>query len=118
MRISVTVLLDALVVIAFVAIGRASHDEAGSVVGFVGTLWPFAAGLAVGVLLRPFARVRLPAGVLTWVATVVVGMLLRVVSGQGIAATFVAVAAAFLGLAFLGWRGVALAVRRPGRARS
>jgi FtsH-binding integral membrane protein len=39
-----------------------------------------------------------------WLGTVVLGMVFRVVSGQGIAPAFIAVALAFLGLFLLGWR--------------
>ncbi|HVX44875.1 MAG TPA: DUF3054 domain-containing protein [Mycobacteriales bacterium] len=116
MRISLA--LDAAVVIAFVAIGRSSHDEAASLSGFAGTLWPFAAGLLVGVLLSRRDRTRLPAGLVTWACTLVLGMLLRLVSGQGVAASFILVAAAFLALMFLGWRTVALLLTGREHARS
>ena len=39
-----------------------------------------------------------------WLCTVTLGMILRVVSGQGTAAAFIVVALAFLGLFLLGWR--------------
>jgi hypothetical protein len=48
-----------------------------------------------------------PAGVIVWVCTVAVGMVLRVVSGQGTAVAFVVVALVFLGLFLLGWRAAA-----------
>ena len=48
-----------------------------------------------------------------WLGTVALGMLFRVVSGQGTAPAFIGVALAFLGLFLLGWR---LLVRlQPGR---
>ncbi|WP_369688382.1 DUF3054 family protein [Actinomadura macra] len=46
-------------------------------------------------------------GVGVWLVTVAVGMVLRVVSGQGTAFAFVVVALAFLALVLLGWRLVA-----------
>ncbi|MBO0820531.1 MAG: DUF3054 domain-containing protein [Nocardiopsaceae bacterium] len=62
-----------------------------------------------------------PAGVVVWLGTVAFGMVLRVVSGQGTATSFIIVALAFLALFLLGWRGIAgLASRRnlaSGRAR-
>lgn len=103
-RTSTAVVLDAAIVVIFVAIGRSNHHEATSLIGFLGTLWPFATGLFAGIALSRCDRERLPAGVVTWISTLVVGMLLRVVSGQGIAASFVVVAAIFLGATFLGWR--------------
>jgi hypothetical protein len=102
--------LDLCCVGAFVAIGRASHSEGDALAGLARTAWPFLAGLAVGWLVtrawrRPGALV--PTGLGVWVSTVALGMVLRVVSGQGTDAAFVVVALAFLGLFMLGWRVVA-----------
>ena len=104
------VLLDVCCVLAFVVIGRASHGEAASIAGLARTLWPFLAGLAAGLTVtrawrRPAAIV--PTGVGVWLATVVIGMLLRVVSGQGTTFAFTLVALAFLGALMLGWRAAA-----------
>ena len=70
------------------------------------------------VLLVRSARARplgLTAGVLVWVPTVVVGMLLRVATGAGVQTSFVIVATVVLGVFLLGWRGVAGLVRRSRR---
>ena len=86
---------------------RASHTKGESLGGIASTAWPFLAGLAAGWLAaaawrRPF---RLwPAGVGAWLGAVALGMVLRVVSGQGTALAFTGVALAFLGLFLLGWR--------------
>jgi len=49
----------------------------------------------------------------SWLGTVALGMVLRVVSGQGTAVTFIIVALVFLGLTQLGWRALAgLRLRR------
>ncbi|MBT2208466.1 MULTISPECIES: DUF3054 domain-containing protein [Actinomadura] len=109
MRNLVAGLLDVCGVLVFVAIGRASHEEAGSVAGFAGTAWPFLVGLAAGWgIVRAWRRPGglAPVGVGVWMTTVVVGMVLRVVSGQGTAFAFVLVALAFLALVLLGWRAV------------
>jgi Protein of unknown function (DUF3054) len=103
-------LLDVCCVLAFVVIGRASHGEAASIAGLARTAWPFMSGLAGGLLVtrawrRPTAIVPTGAGV--WLAIVAIGMLLRVVSGQGTTFAFTLVALAFLGLFTLGWRVVA-----------
>ncbi|MFB4297061.1 DUF3054 domain-containing protein [Actinomadura sp. NTSP31] len=110
MRNVVAGVLDVCCVLVFVGIGRSSHDEAGSVSGFLGTAWPFLVGIAAGwALLRVWRRRAdaVPVGVGVWLSTVAVGMVLRVVSGQGIAFTFVLVALVFLGLVLVGWRGAA-----------
>lgn len=118
------VLPDLCCVLAFVLIGRASHGEAAvSVTGLARTLWPFLAGLAAGLLgtrawRRPAAIV--PTGIGVWLATVALGMLLRIVSGQGTTLAFTLVALAFLGLFMLGWRAAvraAASVRTVGPRR-
>jgi hypothetical protein len=110
--------LDAACVLLFVVIGRASHAKGESLGGIASTAWPFLAGLAFGWLAlgwlargawrRPLGLV--PAGVGAWLGTVALGMVLRVVSGQGTAFAFVLVALAFLGLFLLGWRALTKAV--------
>ncbi|MFY9933908.1 MAG: DUF3054 domain-containing protein [Streptosporangiaceae bacterium] len=105
--------LDAACVLLFVVIGRASHAKGETLAGIASTAWPFLAGLALGWLAarawrRPLGLV--PAGVGAWLGTVALGMVLRVVSGQGTAFAFVLVALAFLGLFLLGWRALAKAV--------
>lgn len=99
--------LDALCVVVFVVIGRASHSQGETLAGVASTLWPFLAGLAAGWLAarawrRPAAI--LPSGAGAWLGTVAIGMLLRVLAGQGTAFAFILVALAFLGLFLLGWR--------------
>lgn len=114
--------VDALLVVVFCAIGRRSHDEA-VLAGLLRTVWPFATGLVVGWLVVALrwraaagdARFDItplwPAGVVIWACTLVGGMLLRVVSGQGTAVSFVLVAGVVLAVFLLGWRAVYKAVR-------
>lgn len=114
--------LDLVLVLAFVLIGRSSHDESDAVGGIATTAWPFASGLVIGWLFLvgfrwPFVTVY--SGGVVWIVTVLVGMLLRVQSGQGVATSFVIVAAVVLGVFLVGWRVLAerLAARRArGRA--
>jgi FtsH-binding integral membrane protein len=111
----VAAVLDICCVLAFVIIGRASHAKGESLGGIASTSWPFLCGLGAGWLMsrawrRPLA-VR-PAGIAVWLCTVTLGMILRVVSGQGTAVAFIIVALAFLGLFLLGWRLAAKLVAR------
>ncbi len=108
--------VDVIGVLVFCAVGRRSHDEGLNLAGVATTAWPFLSGTVVGWLAsrawrRPTAVA--PTGVIVWLCTVVVGMLLRKVSSAGVAASFVVVAASVTAVLLLGWRGVAeLAVRR------
>lgn len=115
------IIVDVLLVVLFCVIGRRSHEEA-ILAGLLHTAWPFATGLAVGwvaayLLYRrrpetePFNGMRLrPAGLVIWSSTLVVGMALRVVSGQGTAVSFIIVAASVLALFLLGWRAAVRAI--------
>lgn len=115
--------IDLLVVLVFVVVGRRTHQEAETLAGVMETAAPFVAAVATGwVATRAWRR---PAASSTGygvvVATLVVGMALRaLVFSEGIAATFVLVAAVFLSAGFLGWRLAvqSIAARRPqGAAR-
>lgn len=114
-----TLLADALCVLAFVLIGRANHGEGSTPVGTLRVLWPFAVGLVLGwalarVLRLPLASWR--AGVVVTGSTVVAGMLLRALSGQGVAVDFIVVATLFLALFLVGWRLLAGLVFRRRRS--
>jgi hypothetical protein len=111
-------IVDCCCVLAFVIIGRASHADGLGLSGVASTAWPFLAGLGVGWLAtrawrRPLALA--PGGLGAWLGAAGLGMVLRVVAGQGTAPAFVGVALAFLGLFLLGWRLVLRLFRRlPG----
>jgi carbon starvation protein CstA len=112
---------DVVAVLVFAAVGRRSHDEAGSLAGVLATAWPFLAGSVVGWLVsRAWVRATrvLPTGVTVWLCTVVIGMLLRRLTGHGTAVSFVVVALVVLGAFLLGWRGLRqLAARRRAAGR-
>jgi hypothetical protein len=110
-------LVDAVLVLLFAAVGRASHAEGVTAGGVALVAWPFLVALGVGWLL---ARLRgawplsLTGGVLVWLVTVVVGLALRVATGGGFAVSFGVVTLVVLGAFLLGWRAVRWAVgRRP-----
>lgn len=104
------VVADLVCVLVFAIAGKSSHEasDPGSVV--LAIMWPFALSVVIahaGLLMggRQSRRVW-PEGVLVLSATYVLGMLLRVVSGRGIAVGFLVVAVLFLALAMLGWRSI------------
>lgn len=82
--------------------------------GFLTTLWPFLIGAAIGwAVAYAFTRSDVflpsrivPSGVVIWVSTVIVGMILRVVSGQGTAVSFIIVATIATGVLLIGWRAL------------
>lgn len=111
--------MDVILVALFVFIGRASHHETLSPGGLVRTAIPFLVGLVVGwmivVLIRlPAARWR--AGLVVWASTLAVGMVMRRFTGQGVAQSFIVVAALFLAVLLIGWRLLA-GIRRHHRER-
>jgi hypothetical protein len=106
---------DAICVIVFCTIGRRSHAEGLTVAGIAQTAWPFLAGTGVGWLLiggwrRPFTVI--PVGVVVWVCTVVVGMVLRKQTSAGVSTSFVVVASVSTAVLLLGWRAAAALFRR------
>ncbi|MUL39807.1 DUF3054 domain-containing protein [Streptomonospora sp. PA3] len=117
-------LLDALCVLAFVVIGRINHEEGLTAAGVALTLWPFLAGTAAGwaasLPWKPWRNPAavMPTGVLVLVLTVGAGMLLRSAAGGGTPLSFVVVAALFLSAALLGWRAIALLLRRRSGGRT
>lgn len=113
--------IDAVLVVVFAALGRASHAEPLALDGLTRTAMPFLGGLLIAwiVLARLGANgFALRDGVVAWALTVAMGMILRLMIGDTAAWSFVLVAAAVLAAFLLGWRLVLLLVARyaPGGA--
>lgn len=111
--------VDVIGVLVFCAVGRRSHAEGLTITGVAETAWPFLTGTVVGWLASRAWRqptAVAPTGVIVWLSTVVVGMLLRKASSAGgVAASFVVVASTVTAVLLLGWRA---AVGRSLRRRS
>jgi peptidoglycan/LPS O-acetylase OafA/YrhL len=106
---------DIVCVLVFCALGRRSHAEGLTLAGIADTAWPFLSGTALGWLISRGWRAPtavVPTGVIVWLATVAVGMLLRKASSQGVATSFIIVASVVTALLLLGWRGIAALVRK------
>ncbi|WP_029106467.1 DUF3054 domain-containing protein [Mycobacterium sp. URHD0025] len=112
---AVAFLADLICVVVFCTIGRRSHAEGITLAGVAETAWPFLTGTVVGWLIsrgwqRPTSLA--PTGVVVWVSTVVIGMVLRKLTSAGVAVSFVIVATLVTGLLLLGWRTLATVRRR------
>lgn len=106
---------DIVCVVVFCTIGRRSHAEGITVAGIAETAWPFLSGTLLGWVISRGWRAPTaiaPTGVIVWLATVIVGMLLRKASSQGVAVSFIIVASVVTAVFLLGWRGVAAVVRK------
>ncbi|MDT5192514.1 MAG: hypothetical protein QOI28_4765 [Mycobacterium sp.] len=114
-RPAAAVLVDVVCVLVFCTIGRRSHAEGITVAGVAETAWPFLAGTAAGWLaVRGWRRpaTLAPTGLVIWLSTVVIGMLLRKATSQGTAVSFVVVASLVTAILLLGWRAAAAALAR------
>ncbi|GAA4793579.1 DUF3054 family protein [Actinomycetospora chlora] len=107
--------VDAVAVLAFAALGRASHAE--DLAGTLLTAAPFVAGAAVGTLAGRTWRDPLAwrAGLFVWGGAVLVGLPLRAAVTGRLPLSFAIVATVSLGVLVLGWRAI---VRLVGRRRS
>lgn len=121
MRFVPAFIVDAVLVLVFAVIGRASHGEDPG--GFLLTAWPFIVALLLGHVVaallpaRPRRPWSLAWGAVVWLVTVVGGLLLRVVAGDTAQIAFIIVTTLVLGVFLVGWRAVAaLLRRRAGRA--
>lgn len=104
---AIALLADVVCVLVFCAIGRRSHAEGITVAGVAETAWPFLSGTAVGWLAarawqRPASLA--PTGMVIWLCTVILGMLLRKATSAGTALSFVVVASLSTAILLLGWR--------------
>jgi hypothetical protein len=109
-RVPIAAGLDTFVVVAFVAIGRRSHDENPGIAGLVETATPFVLGLALAwVIARAWNEPwSWRTGLIVWIGTLLAGMALRRFAfDEGTATSFVIVTSVFLGTFLNGWRVVA-----------
>ncbi len=114
MRIWPALAADVICILVFAIVGRTSHAESSDLLGVLHTAWPFLAGYLAGLALSRGWRSPLsqPVALTLWLATVAGGMLLRLVTGAGVALSFVVVTTVVLGIMLLGWRGAVSLVQR------
>jgi hypothetical protein len=110
---------DAVAVIVFAAVGRASHAESDDILGLLATIAPFAAGL-VASWATPIVRAQpssLRAGLVALAGTAVLGLALRFAFTDRLPLSFAVVTVVSLGVLMLGWRALSLLVAARARAR-
>lgn len=94
-------LIDLIAVLSFVIIGRSAHGHTDSLLGIWRTSWPFLVGAILGWLLlavRKHSISSVFAGITVTITVVIVGMVIRVVVGQGTALGFIGVSIAYFTL--------------------
>ena len=118
MLVSRAIAGDVVCVVLFAVIGRSSHAESDDLVGVLHTAWPFLVACLIGLLLARVWRrpVAVRTGVVVWLSTVALGMVLRLAGGSTAQWSFVLVTLIFLGLTMVGWRFVHRLTQRA-RAR-
>lgn len=99
--------IDLALVLIFAIVGRASHTEGLGLVGIAQTAWPFLVACLfawIVVALRNDDGFDWRSGLIVWLVTVVGGLGLRILGGDGAAWPFVIVATTFLAAVLFGWR--------------
>lgn len=112
---AIRIIVDLVLVVAFAAIGRASHAEALGLDGLARTAAPFVGALLliwIFLVLTNRRFVPLREGLVVWAVTLGLGMIFRIMVGDGVQPAFVAVAAVVLAAFLVGWRAVWWLVRR------
>ena len=98
----------------FVAVGQRNHDDSTGVSGVIKVALPFLIALVFGWLVTRAWRTphALTTGVVIWLITVVLGLLLRnLIFNRGTATPFIIVATLVLGALFVGRRLIVRVIR-------
>jgi ribose/xylose/arabinose/galactoside ABC-type transport system permease subunit len=101
---------DVLSIVVFVAIGRKNHDEGEAASGIFHVAAPFLIAAVAGWIASQAWKkpIELRTGAIVWLATIVLGMVLRhFVFDDGTATAFIIVATVFLCAFLNGWRAIA-----------
>jgi len=122
LRTWLPLLADLVCVLAFAFGGKNSHEAGDSDWIVLVIAWPFALAAVLahfGLLAKGRRALSIwPEGAVVVATTYVLGMVLRVAAGRGIAVGFLIVAAIFLAVTMLGWRLVAGFIARRQTARA
>lgn len=128
-HLPIALIVDLILVVLFTIVGHYTHSHNFDPQGLMTTAWPFLAALVLAWLLtavwdRPISPLATGTGV--WAVTVLVGLVLRGVTGAGgdpgtVPVSFMIVATSLNLVTLVGWRIIATAVSggsgRRGRSR-
>ena len=128
-HLPIALIVDLILVVLFTIVGHYTNSHNFDPEGLMTTAWPFVASLVLAWLLaavwdRPISPLATGTGV--WAITVLVGLVLRGVTGAGgepgtVPVSFMIVAASLNLITLVGWRIIASAVAggpsRRGRSR-
>ncbi|MGC2941619.1 MULTISPECIES: DUF3054 domain-containing protein [unclassified Brevibacterium] len=122
-HLPIALIVDLILVVLFTIVGHYTHSHNFELQGLVTTGWPFVAALVIAWLLtavwdRPIAPLATGTGV--WAITVLVGLVLRGVTGAGgepgsVPVSFMIVATSLNLITLVGWRLIATAVAGGGK---
>ncbi|UVI34392.1 DUF3054 domain-containing protein [Brevibacterium spongiae] len=117
-HLPIALIVDLILVILFTIVGHYTHSHNFDPQGLMTTAWPFVAALVLAWLLsavwdRPISPLATGTGV--WAVTVLVGLVLRGVTGAGgdpgtVPVSFMIVATSLNLITLVGWRIIATAV--------
>ena len=109
--------LDAVLITLFAWLGRSSHARSLDVAGTFETAWPFLVGALAAWLVARVWRfpTSLRHGLIVWISTLAIGMLVRWVTVGAPQLPFILVAGGVLFIFVFGWRLVPAAFRMLNR---
>lgn len=124
MKRSTAVIIDVIAIALFALFARIAHQTEEmplNAMGWLSTWWPFLLGVGASWLaiigLKLDGHRVFPAGLLTWVVTVVVGLVIWGIRNAAVPHwSFILVATIMSGLLLLGWRAVARVGARKNRS--
>lgn len=109
----IAIVTDAVLVALFTVVGYFTHERNFDIRGILDAAWPFLVALVAAWVLTamweaPVAPFRTGVGV--WAVTVLGGMIVRIIIGDGTAGSFILVASGINFFTLVGWRLLARAL--------
>lgn len=113
------IIIDVILVFAFAAFGRGSHDLPLTPAAIAAVAWPFLVGLGIGWAISRGWRRPLElrtTGISLVISTVVIGVAVRSIWHGTASPAFLVITLAFFTITLLGWRAIAAWSQKRGAA--